>query len=443
MSIFQKTVRSPWYLLRKQNSPFLAEAAPEKGDPFGLPGPDERLRQYAAWLINLRWMAAAMATALIVAACPLTHLLPVEAFLPLLACVGVLALLNFLFAWQAHRSQDPRRLVRFQILSDLAILTALLHFSGGIENPFFIAYGFHVTIAGIFLARRAAYGLFLVASGLFTLLAVGELTGLLSHYDIWPFDFLQKEDSVQHAAHCPLYVFGHLLPFVGFLFCTTSFITLIAGYLRRSEERLVEAARVVSAERQKLESVVHAAGIGMILLDRNLEVRWFNPRVREWFGWQKDRVGRRYAWYEAAGRTAVHPCIASQTVQTGEVLQAECILCEMPGRKRFYHVTTSPIRDEGGKIVQVVELVQEITARKVVEAEALHAGKMTILGQMAAGIAHEIGNPLSSLSTRLRRMEKHQDDEGFMGESLQILRDQIGRIGQIVRGVSQFARPSR
>lgn len=429
-----------WYLIRMQNPLSSTEATSEIRYYPSISDTEVRLRQYAAWLIALRWVATAVATVLILIACPITHLLEMQVFLPLLLCVGTLALSNIFFARWVRRSQNPYALIIFQIISDLVILTLLLHFSGGIENPFFMSYSFHVIIAGIILTKRATYCLSLLASGLLALLVLGELMDLLPHYTIQL--FFHVGPPVRHAAHDSLYVFGYLFPFIGFLLCIAYFITIIMDHLRSSEERLVETARIASSERQKLESVVNAAGVGMILFNLDLEVQWFNQRVREWFGWKEGIVGRPCGLYNPDGQPAEHPCIVSQTAQTGKVLETERTTFETSGQKRFYHVTTSPILDGRGKIIQVVELFQDITARKVMEAEVLHAGKMAVLGRMAAGIAHEIGNPLSSLSTRLCLMERHRDED-FLRDSLQLLRDQIGRIGRIVHGISQFARPPR
>jgi PAS domain S-box-containing protein len=429
-----------WYLLRRQSQLFLTKPSSQVGNYFRLLDTSGQLHQHATWLIDLRWVATTVATVLIIIACPITHILETYLCLPLLVCVATLALSNIFFAYWVPRSQNPYPIIICQIISDLIILTALLHFSGGIENPLFITYSFHVIIAGILLTKRATYYLSLVASGFFGILALGELLDFLPHYTIQLFPHVGY--PVQHAAHNFLYVFGLIFPFMGFLFCTAYFITLIMDHLRKSEERLVETARIASSEQQKLESVVNAAGAGMILLNQNLEVQWFNQKVREWFGWKEDLVGKRCVLCNHTSQSTSHSCIASHTVQKGKVLEVERTVLEKPGQRRFYHITTSPILDERNKIVQIVELVQDITAWKLMEAEALHAGKMAALGRMAAGIAHEIGNPLSSLSIRLRRME-HSRDEGFLRDSLQFLRDQIARISRIVHGIMQFSRPPK
>jgi len=59
---------------------------------------------------------------------------------------------------------------------------------------------------------------------------------------------------------------------------------------------------------------------------------------------------------------------------------------------------------------------------------------------MAAGFAHEIGNPLASISTRLRLLEE-TDDAAFPRESLGLLQRQVSRIAQIVRSLARIARP--
>jgi signal transduction histidine kinase len=105
-------------------------------------------------------------------------------------------------------------------------------------------------------------------------------------------------------------------------------------------------------------------------------------------------------------------------------------------------VSVTPLLDGEGRVYQVVELTQDVTNQKLFEAEMMHASKMASLGVMAAGVAHEVGNPLASISARLRLL-REPHDEGFLSESLEILDNEISRIGRILQGVSLLARPDQ
>jgi signal transduction histidine kinase len=233
-------------------------------------------------------------------------------------------------------------------------------------------------------------------------------------------------------------VAGRVFPFVVVLLLTSYFTTVVADRLRRSEKDLETAARTAMLEHERLESVIHTARVGMMLVEPEVTIRWFSNRAAGWLDLTPGNIGRRCPLDGAPGGCA--DCLVKRTALTGEALEAERAVTGDGGALRHFRHGTSPIRDEKGRVVQVVELVEEITSRKALESEALHAGKLSVLGRMAAGIAHEIGNPLSSLTTRLHLMEQ-KGDPGFVKESLKVLHGQIGRIGRIVRGVSQFAKP--
>jgi signal transduction histidine kinase len=241
-----------------------------------------------------------------------------------------------------------------------------------------------------------------------------------------------------HASHDLLFVAGRIFPFVVVLLLTSYFTTVVADRLRRSEKDLENAARTAMLEHERLESVIHTARVGMMLVEPEVTIRWFSHRAAGWLNLTPGNIGRHCPLDGASG--GCPECLVRKTALTGESLEAERAVTGEGGALRHFRHGTSPIRDEKGRVVQVVELVEEITSRKVLESEALHAGKLSVLGRMAAGIAHEIGNPLSSLTTRLHLMEQRGGPD-FVQESLKVLHGQIGRIGRIVRGVSQFAKP--
>jgi PAS domain S-box-containing protein len=83
---------------------------------------------------------------------------------------------------------------------------------------------------------------------------------------------------------------------------------------------------------------------------------------------------------------------------------------------------------------------KEVATAKKLEQQVLHSEKLAALGRLAAGVAHEIGNPLTSISTFSQLLREMASDE-FTQSSLDIINNHIQRITEIVRQMSTFARP--
>ncbi len=87
-----------------------------------------------------------------------------------------------------------------------------------------------------------------------------------------------------------------------------------------------------------------------------------------------------------------------------------------------------------------VKVDQEVATAKRLEQQVLHSEKLAAIGRLAAGVAHEIGNPLTSISTFAQLLREMAADE-FTQSSLDIINNHIQRITEIVRQMSAFSRP--
>ncbi|HSP13604.1 MAG TPA: ATP-binding protein [Thermoanaerobaculia bacterium] len=420
-----------YYMVRHPTAGF------NERDPASVIDRQKRQIEHVRWFVQMRWVAAAFALALIVIAVPLTSILAVDHLPQLLVWLVILIGANIFFASQIDSGVAVDTQIITQVVVDLIILTGLLNASGGIENPLSIAYLFHVIIAGILLPRKKAIGVALAASGFFCVLAMGELFELLPHSTMMLFP--HGPNGHPHAAHNVLFVTGHTVSFVGVMLLTAYFTTLVSDRLHRSENELEDAARTAVLDRRRLEGVIDAAGLGIIVVGRDLTVEWFNQRVAHWLGWSGESAGKLPHLHE--GSSACLACLTTATMADGQKREGEARIRFNGNGTRFFRYVASPVRDSDGQIVQVADVVEDVTERKALETEALHASRLSVLGQLAAGVAHEIGNPLSSLHARLQLMKRRNDPE-FAHDSLDILQTQIDRIGHIVRGVSNLARKS-
>ena len=195
----------------------------------------------ARWLIRLRWLAI---FGVIAAAVCARRIFGVGIRLDAICYVAaVMILYNYAFLFALKRIEMVRGdetngivklLIDIQIALDLVALTGLLHFSGGIENPFVLYFVFHMVIASILLSVRESYLHATLAISLFCLLVLLEARGILPHYCL-------RGEGSGHLRSDGVYIFGSLFAFGTTLYLVvymTSFITL---RLRQQEQAYREA----------------------------------------------------------------------------------------------------------------------------------------------------------------------------------------------------------
>ncbi|HEV2721093.1 MAG TPA: ATP-binding protein [Thermoanaerobaculia bacterium] len=402
---------------------------------------EEWNREHLRWFIRMRWVAAGVTIGLIAIAVPITGVLSADYLPQLFLCWGALIVANLVFMRVLRRGADFERQVIAQTVVDLVILTGFLNASGGLENPLAIAYLFHVIIAGILLPRRKALAVAIFGAVIFTALVLGEFFDILPHATILLFphghSMVGGHLHIEHAAHDVMFVTGRLLSFIAVMFLTSYFTTLVTERLRQSESDLEASALRAMMERRRLEGVIDSAGLGILIIGAAGAIDWMNERVMSWLAWSEMLIGQPCPHEHREGSGCI-ACVAEEARRSGEKNESEIVLSGGTRGTHFLRAAASPVRDAEGNVVQSVVVVEDVTSRKALEAEALHAGRLSVLGQLAAGIAHEIGNPLSSLHARLQLMKRRAEPE-FHRESLDVLQTQIDRIGRIVRNVSHLA----
>lgn len=202
----------------------------------------EELSERVDWLIRLRWLAVVGALgAIVLADRRLPGVLPI---VPLVAIVGFIALYNlifYLYSAELRYFRGPGAKLRasplfahVQILLDLTSLTILLHYSGGVENPFAMYYVFHVVIASILLPPVASFAYAGLATLLYGGVALLEYAGLVPHVNLVG---LVGPDRYRQET----YLIAALFALGTTLFFAVALASTIASRLHRREQQLLEA----------------------------------------------------------------------------------------------------------------------------------------------------------------------------------------------------------
>jgi signal transduction histidine kinase/PAS domain-containing protein len=110
------------------------------------------------------------------------------------------------------------------------------------------------------------------------------------------------------------------------------------------------------------------------------------------------------------------------------------------GRPRWFNLhkaaieDTHPLKASGGMVI----LIEDLTVRQTLEAELAHTERLASIGRLAAGVAHEIGNPLTGIASLAQNL-RDETDAAVVEESIQLIEQQIRRIGDIVQSLVTFA----
>jgi signal transduction histidine kinase len=111
--------------------------------------------------------------------------------------------------------------------------------------------------------------------------------------------------------------------------------------------------------------------------------------------------------------------------------------------KQTIKINLSPFKDPSGGLVVMLE---NITEKKKMEEQLLQTSKLASLGKLTAGISHEIGNPLASISSLVQELQSldllKQEEVLFTRDSLKSINSHLERIAKIVRSLGDFARIS-
>lgn len=130
-----------------------------------------------------------------------------------------------------------------------------------------------------------------------------------------------------------------------------------------------------------------------------------------------------------------------QTISSGKVWFGEVEDRKKNGEPFYTQLLISPIFDKDQKVTGYFGIHRDLSEKRTLEKQLIHTQKMESIGTLAAGIAHEVGNPLASISALVQVAERNTEDV-FIKEKLGLVKNQVTRISKIIRDLVDFSRPS-
>ena len=161
---------------------------------------------------------------------------------------------------------------------------------------------------------------------------------------------------------------------------------------------------------------------------------------------RKDAIGR-YCYEILHHQSAPcsgkdHPCPLVETVETGKPFRVTHVHLDRGSRELFYSISCYPLVDNG-EVVGAIEVARDITKDIDIQKVMMQQDKMASIGRLAAGVAHEINNPLTTILTSAMLIQEDTDPEDPNYQELQTIADEALRCRKIVSSLLDFARQSK
>lgn len=199
-------------------------------------------------------------------------------------------------------------------------------------------------------------------------------------------------------------------------------------------------------ERRLSRLTIDSLRVGLYVVDRQYRiVLWNRKRETGTQGLRREEVLGRPA-FEVLHRQPVAGLRAEfdHVFETGEVHEGEQEV-HAGGDPRTYHTSRLPMRLDGETITHVITIGEDVTETRAIQRAMHQTEKLAAVGQLAAGVMHEINNPLATIAACVAAISSRlgSSAEPVVREYLDIIESEVGRCTNIVDGLLDFSRAGR
>ncbi len=340
--------------------------------------------------------------------------------------VGAAVLLS-VFHWTAGRRLPARPSAWIQIVGDLGIVTLLVYSSGGPDSVFTFLYLVVIGTAGFLLYRVGAV---LVAS--FGAILYGSMVELVAYgvLPVPPFAALPEWTGPRVRYNLAITVVG----FFGVAFM----VSYLSEKLSSAREELARRQKALSRLQHLYANVIASMSSGLLTTDSRQRVTFLNTPGGEMLGLEPSAVTGRYL----AELELPFPCdwdSIRKRARGRELYRAETEF-DRGGSRRVLGYSLRVLEGAEGDEGTLI-LFQDLTEVKKLERRVRFNEQLAAVGELAAGIAHEIRNPLASISGSVQVLSNELSVGSTERRLMEIIISESNRLSGILEEFLRFVRP--
>jgi two-component system sensor histidine kinase PilS (NtrC family) len=349
-------------------------------------------------------------------------------YLYLVAGLTYILTLIYVAMGRLIRSREINLLI--QTGGDLLVETLLVYFTGGLDSPFSFLYLVSIIAASMLLYRR---GGLLAASG--AVILYGLLADLM-YYGILPLP--EQTWFIPTPWTSSRLYFNMATNFAGF-YATALLTSLISEKLQKTFKEL-DANRQNLAELRALnQNVIESIPSGLITISTYGSASFINPAGCQILQAQPHEILGRHIT-ELAFFTVEEWSEVREALDRGALVRREKEV-DVPGGRRTIGFALTPLRTLDGKASGYTLIFQDLTEMKKLEGEIRLKDRMAAVGELSAGIAHEIRNPLAAIAGSVQVLKNSKALTPQEERLMSIVLKESERLNKTIADFLRFVRP--
>lgn len=215
---------------------------------------------------------------------------------------------------------------------------------------------------------------------------------------------------------------------------------IVGAYATTSIKKLQVTEGSLEQLKSMTDEIVQSLEAAVVATDKSGRLIIFNPLAEKIFARPSRAIlGTQYDDVFANDELS----LKRTRIQPAQVFRGEMVLNRPDSQRLHLLISTAPLFDRAGSVNGGVSLVYDLTEMKRLEENARAAERLSELGNLAAGVAHEIRNPLNSIAIAAQRLQMEFAPAGNADEYrafLQTIREEIERLNAIIKDFLALAR---
>jgi two-component system sensor histidine kinase PilS (NtrC family) len=350
---------------------------------------------------------------------------------------GVIYFLTLCYALLLDRIKKYILFAYVQLVFDVLFVTALIYVTGGIESIFSFMYILTIINAAIMLYRR---GGLLIASA--SSIGYGSLLDLQYFGIIHPY-YTRASELMTYTIG---YYFYTLLMNIAAFYLVAFLSSYLAEELRRSSVKL--KAKQYDLDQLELlnRNIVQSINTGLITLNNQLEISYINPAVEQISGFgYRDLEGIHIG--DIFPKIVPYLSISDRRGDNDDMPQPQkgidVDFDRRDGSRLHLGFSQSILKNPGGDEIGLILILQDLTEFRHMQEQVRRMDRLAVAGELAAGIAHEIKNPLASLSGSIQMLRDEVDFGPMQQRLMDITMREAERLNALVNEFLLFSRPEK